>query len=546
MDKPQLPSAVVSRLRRLSLVWLIPIVALAAGAWMVYDNWSKQGPEIVLYMPTAEGIDAGKTAIKVLSVDIGKVTAVELDAASMRVRVLARLNASARDLLRADSQFWVVKPRIERGAVSGLSTLLSGAYIQLQPGKAQARRNEFTVLTEPPVTAPNVPGIRLTLTGRNVKALKVGDPVLFQNVDVGRVEKASFDPDQRQMNYLLFVQSPYDKLVTQNSRFWISSGIQLNLSADGIRLNTGSLESLMSGGVSFDVPNGQEPGERAVNMSGFVLYPDQSSAEERLYERRLSYVALFPDSVRGLKPGAPIEYRGVRVGTVGAVPWAVASLERQTTKGQGIPVQLFLEVGRLSSDAEGKPDAFWRNRVAELIRQGMVVKLKTGNLITGSLFVELDFTGKPQPLPSSIKGMPIIPAVGGSLAQIESKVVSLLDKLNALKLEDTIGDARASLQEIRSLATESRQLMGSLDSLAKQPEVTQLPAELQRSLTQLNTTLQSFDNRSQSYQELMQAISSLNQLMQEARPVVRTLNEQPSALLFDRSGSDTTPKGSPQ
>ncbi|WP_082752756.1 intermembrane transport protein PqiB [Janthinobacterium sp. B9-8] len=547
----ELPQAKIGWLRRVSLIWLVPLVALLVGAWMVYDTWRHQGPEIVLYMPNAEGIEVGKTTVKVLSVNVGKVIDVELDSVKNRVRVTARLDLEARDLLNVDSQFWMVKPRVDRSGISGLSTLLSGSFIQLNPGKSKNLQNEFIVLNEPPVTAADVPGLRLQLSGRSVKVLSVGDPILYQNFEVGRVEKAEFDPEQRQMNYRLFIQRPYDRLVTENSRFWVASGVQLALSADGIKLNAGSLESVLSGGVAFGVPENMPLGEQVKDQSAFTLFSDEASSLERQFERRLPYIALFSDSVRGLKPGAPVELRGLRIGTVGAVPYAIPKLENKTRKYHGIPVLIYLELGRLATGAENESDDYWRKVIATQVGSGMVLKLKNGNMLTGSLYVDVDFSGKPQAkVLDKYAGLPILPTGDGGLVQIENKVIALLDKLNGLKLEGVLEQGNKTLDETGKLAGDIRVLVKTLDDFVRQPQIQGLPDEVQRTLSKvqdtlntLNSTLGDYSGQSAAYGELNRTLESVNQVLQEARPVIRTLNEKPNVLLFDRKQEDVQPKG---
>ncbi|QBC45335.1 intermembrane transport protein PqiB [Iodobacter fluviatilis] len=550
-NENELPHAKIGWLRRVSLVWLVPLAALLVGAWMIFDTWRQQGPEVVLYLPNAEGIEVGKTTVKVLSVNVGKVSGVQLDVAEHRVRITAKLDVNARSLLNKDSQFWVVKPRVDRSGISGLSTLLSGSFIQLNPGKSSSMSNEFNMLSEPPITSLEVPGLRLSLSGRGVKVLRVGDPVLYQNFEVGRVEKADFDPSLREMNYRLFIQRPYDRLVTMNARFWVASGIQLALNSDGIKLNTGSMESMLSGGIAFGVPESMPLGEQVSDQTSFTLFADEASSLERQFERRLPYIAIFKESVRGLKPGAPVELRGLRIGTVGAVPYATPKLENKTRKNHGIPVLIYLELGRLAAGAEKESDDYWRKVIATQVRTGMVLKLRNGNLLTGALYVDVDFSGKSLQKPlESYANIAVLPTSDGGLAQIENKVIALLDKLNGLKIEGVLAQGNKTLDETGRLASDVRGLVKTLDDFAQQPQVQHLPAELQQTLSQLQvtlntlgSTLDNYSGQSPAYGELNRALGNLNQILQEVRPVIRTLNEKPNALLFDRTQEDLQPKG---
>lgn len=542
-DENQRPAR-IRPLRRLSMVWIVPIVAILAGLWMVYDTWSKLGPEITLKLANAEGIEPEKTTIKVLDVSIGKVSSVRLSPDNKSVRVTARLDAGTDSLLSADTRFWVVKPRIDKGGVTGLSTLLSGAYIQLQPGKSPQRKTEFQVLSSSPVTAPDVPGLRIRLSGQNVKVLSVADPVLYQGFQVGRVETASFDPATRQMHYQLFIERPYDRLVTDTSRFWVASGLQISATAEGLKIRTGSLATLVGGGVAFDVPPGRPLGGRVANLTPFTLYPDQDSIAEQYSGRHIDYLAFFDESVRGLTVGAPVEYRGLRIGTVQAIPYPVKNGPRRVLGEKRIPVLLRIEPDRIESFANLSRPNDWQEEIERAIGEGLNARLKTGNLLTGAVFVDLDFDAKSRGRHMSrVDGLPVLPTSSGGLAQIEAKVIALLDKLNALKLDTTLNNADQALTESSHAMTEIRRLTQRLDTLLAQPDTQQLPQDLRSTLQELQRTLGGVSPQSPAYQQLQQSLSTLNQLLQEMRPVVRTLDETPNALLFNRSSRDPEPKG---
>lgn len=543
-ENNSLPEAKTRPARQLSVVWIVPIVAILAGLWMVYDTLSKRGPEITLTMVNAEGIEADKTIIKVLDVNIGKITSVNLSPDNKSVVMKARLNAGTEGLLNQDTQLWVIKPRFDKGSVSGLSTLLSGVYIQLQPGKSSTHQDTFNVLLNPPVTALNVPGLRINLISRGVKALSVGDPVLYQDYPVGRVETVSFDVNRRAIVYRLFIDQPYTRLVTDNTRFWNSSGFQLKTGIDGLKFRTGPLESLISGGVSFDVPRGLPIGDQVKNMTTFSLYPDQDSINEYADERHINYVALFNDSVRGLAPGAPIEYRGLRVGTVAAVPYPLHNSMQRAFEQKAIPVLLRLELGRMEAYLGKQKDRDWQTEIAHAINQGLTARMKSGNLVTGAVFVDLDFDNKAKgQKATTIKSMPVMPTSSGGLAQIENKVTALLDKLNSLPLETTVQNANKVTADADKLMNELRQLTKQVQQIAGSPEAQRLPQNIQQTLNSMQNTLDGLSPQSPAYQELNRSIQNLNQLLREARPVVRTINEKPSSLVFDRSVKDEQPKG---
>lgn len=546
-NKPEnetLPEATTRPMRQLSVVWIVPIVALLAGLWMVYDTLSKRGPEITLTMANAEGIEADKTIIKVLDVNIGKITSVTLSPDNKSVILKARLNAGTDNLLRKDTQLWVIKPRFDKGSVSGLSTLLSGVYIQLQPGKANTHQSTFTVLANPPVTALNVPGLRINLISRGGQALSVGDPVLYQDYPVGRVETVHFDVNRRAVIYQLFIDQPYTRLVTDNTRFWNSSGFQFKTGVEGLKFRTSSLESLISGGVAFDIPKGLPLGEPVTNLATYSLYPDQDSINEFADERHINFIALFNDSVRGLAAGAPIEYRGLRVGTVAAVPYPLHLNTNNTFEQRAIPVLLRVETGRMEAYLGKRTDSEWHAQLNHAISQGLTARLKNGNLITGAVFVDLDFDPKAKGRQmQTIKGLPVMPTTSGGLAQIENKVSALLDKLNSLPLETTVQNANKATAEADKLIVELNKLTKQMQQIAGNPETQRIPLKLQQTMDSMQKTMDGLSPQSPAYQELQNSIENLNQLLREARPVIRTINEKPNSLIFDRSGKDQQPKG---
>ena len=540
MDEPMsnLPKARTQAIRQISIVWIVPIVALLVGLWMIYDTFSKRGPEITLSIENAEGIEADKTIIKVLNVTIGKVSSVSLDADNQRVIMKARLNAGTESLLREDTQFWVIKPRFDKGKVSGLSTLLSGAYIQLEPGKAAQNQSKFTVLANPPITAANVPGLRIKLTSSGVKALSIGDPVLFESFPVGRIESLEFDLARRAFIYSLFIEEAYAALVTENTRFWNSSGIEFKTGLSGLKLNTGSLESIISGGVAFDVRPGLTPGEPSKNQALFTLYPDKDSIIEYSNERHIEYLALFHSSVRGLAVGSPVEYRGLRVGSVVAVPYLIKESSHSLFEQKAIPILFKIEMGRIENFVGKYAENEWAREVNKGIGQGLTARLKSGNLVTGSVFIDIDFDKKiPSHKIASIDGLPVIPTSTGGFAQIENKVDVLLDKLNALPLNTALNNISATAENADQLIDSLKKLSVELEAVIGQPEVKQLPRELQQTLTSLRTTLDGLSPQSATHQEL-------NRLLRELRPVVRTLNEKPNALIFAPKIVDEEPKES--
>ncbi|GAA5175074.1 intermembrane transport protein PqiB [Modicisalibacter zincidurans] len=530
---------------RISPIWIVPLVAVLIGLWLVYDNASRRGPEITLEMPTAEGIEAGKTLIKTRNVEVGRVKNVRLSDDLSHTVVTARMSEDAERMLNAGSRFWVVKPRIGREGISGLNTVLSGAYIQLQPGQSDKPQYQFTVLDQPPVAPPGAKGIRINLVSKLGSSLRVGDPVTYQGFTVGRVEDASFDPQDREMRHRLFIESPYDVLITETTRFWSASGINVKLSSEGVNVQLESLETLVGGGVTFGIPEDIPPGAKAKPDSTYTLYANEEDALQGTYNRNLEYVLLVDDTVRGLSKGSPVEYRGVRVGTVVSVPWRFTAPQPETRQRFAIPVLIRIEPQRLTLDDQPVDLDEWEQRFKKLFEYGLRASLKAGNLLTGALFVDLNFNKElaGEYTPETFEKRTVFPTTSGGFAQIEQKVSNLLDKLNELqvepildKLDRTMATSQATLEEVRASAE-------SLKAMLEDPATRAIPGNVNESLKQLQRTLKGLSPDSPAYRELNATLQSIEKLVRQLQPLAETLSDNPNALIFDRSpGPDPVPR----
>lgn len=535
--------AKVSKQARLSPIWIVPVVALLIGLWLIYDNYTKAGKQITLSLTNAEGIEAGKTKIKVHSVDIGLVEQVTLSEDLTHIEVLARITPKAQPMLVKDTQLWVVKPRIGLEGISGLNTVISGAYIQLQPGKSLEETDQFTVLDQPPISLNGAKGVHVNLIGKVGNSLRVGDPVTYQGLRVGRVVSASFDPKQRQMQHELFIEHPYDVLVTDNTRFWTSVGIDVKLDAEGFKASVPTVESLIAGGVSFGHADDRPMGNPVRSEATFELFANEEAARQQTYDQYLEYVLLVNDTVRGLSKGAPVEFRGLRVGTVMNVPWKFNSPERKKDFRYAIPVLIHLEPGRLAENGMADLQE-WKTRVAQMLQGGLHATLKSGNLITGSVFVDLNMDGRAHQTyhRERFEGLPVMPTSATNLAQIEQKLSDLLDKLNGLKLEPVLSGLDKNLQQSEKTMQEIRGLSQQVNQLLSQPDLQQMPANINQTMQALRTTLKGLSPDAPAYQELTTTLQRLDKALRDIQPLARTLNEQPNAILFDRKpGNDPLP-----
>ncbi|QTF08125.1 intermembrane transport protein PqiB [Brenneria izadpanahii] len=542
-DKDKYAVADVETIKRWSPVWIVPIVTVLIGAWILFYHFSHLGPQVTLVTSSAEGIEAGKTTIKSRSVDVGIVESVELSSDLHRVEIKARLHDDMDRLLKEDSAFWVVKPQVGRSGISGLGTLLSGAYIELQPGSHEAEKREFTLLDTPPLASPDAKGIRITLDSEQAGQLNAGDPVLFRGYRVGSVEASEFDPKERKMRYQLFISAPYDSLVTTNVRFWKESGVSFDMSAQGMRVEMGSLATLFSGGVSFDVPSGWEPGNPAEAMAAYRLFDDQRSIQDSLYTEYKEYLMFFSDSIRGLQPGAPVEFRGIRLGTVAQVPFFTKDLKQNIDRDYRIPVLIRIEPDRFDKNLGSNFN--FEEHLEKSRPLGLRAALKTANILTGALYVDLDFYPKEKVNQKlmTVDGYPVLPTVGGGLSQIQQKLMSVLDKINELPLNPMVNEATQTLAESQATLREMQKTLASLNQITSSKAMQDLPQDMQKTLLELNRSMKGFQPGSPAYNKMVADMQRLDQVLRELQPVLRTLNEKSNALVFEASGSeDPQPK----
>lgn len=530
----------------LSAVWLVPLIALIAGGWLWIKEIRNRGPVVTLLMDSAEGIEVNNTVIKVLSIDVGRVTRIKLRDDQKGVEVTAQLNADVSGLIRSDTQFWVVKPRIDQSGVTGLGTLLSGSYIAFTPGKSDEAKDVFQVQDIPPVTAIGQSGLRLNLIGKNDRILNVNSPVLYENFMVGQVESAHFDPSDQSVHYTIFIQSPNDKLIHSASRFWLESGINIETTGSGIKLNSAPLPALLSGAISFDSPKTKNS-KNVKSEDSFTLYDSRSEVANLPDDRSLYYTAFFKQSVRGLTVGSPVEYKGLNVGVVSDVPYFDRNDSLHLFENGWIPVRIRIEPSRLEINADEQSKEHWKQQFQTALNKGLTATISSNNLLTGSKMIELNDqpSSSPKLRPHTVyAGDTVIATQGGGLDDLQVKLADLLDKFDKLPLDKTVAELNGSLAELKSTLKSANAALSSIDKLVGKPQTQNIPNELNQTLKELRTTLQGVSPQSPIYGDVQNTLQSLDKTLKDVQPVINTLKEKPNALIFNSSSKDPIPKGS--
>jgi paraquat-inducible protein B len=474
----EVADAVVVRRTRLSIVWLIPLVAALVGAFVAWRAYSERGPEITITFRSAEGLEAGKTKVKYKDVEVGLLEEVRLTPDLSGVECHVRMVNGFEEYLRADTRFWVMRARIAGGQVTGLGTLLSGDYIGVDPVREGKRTREFTGLEEPPVVTMQEPGRYYVLRSGSVGAIDVGSPVYFRRIAVGRVVSSQLGTSDDTVTTRIFVRAPYDQRVHESTRFWNASGIDMSVSASGLKLDTQSLVSILIGGIAFDTPE-HEGGEPAAAESEFALFENREAAEARQYTRRIAYQLHFDQSVRGLAAGSPVEFRGIVIGEVTDVR---LELDEQSGRFR-IPVRIEIEPERFTR--ERMDEQTRREFMDRLVAAGLRAQLKSGNLLTGQLVVGLDMFPKAKPAQMAWNGpLPEVPTIPTPIEEITANLTQLVDRLGKLPVEQIGAELNASLKELRGTLEQAERTLASANALIRPDSA--VTTELRRTLLELS------------------------------------------------------------
>ena len=534
----------VSTTRRISKVWFIPIVAILIGLWMVYQTTTNQGPLITINFETAEGMGIGTTKVKLRDVTVGEITELKLNSTFDGIEITARLNKGTDTLLKTDTAFWVVKPRIGKGGVSGLTTILAGAHIEMSAGVEDESRLDFVGLENPPVTPFGKPGLRITLDSDDQTGLDIGDPIIFRGIEVGRVEYQFFNIEERIVYYDAFIESPYDKLVTTNTRFWKLKGVEVKLSADGIKVNTGTLETMIGGGVTFGVPDNQPKGDIITQRAFFTIYDDKDEVLEEQFKHAQEFAMLFGHSIRGLRVGAPVEYKGVRIGTVKRTDIDYPEIENFLDQKTRIPVIIQIEPARLGMKDDENKITLVKESIERMIQEGLHGFMRSGSLLTGSKYIELNYVPSTQSKNQQFSGFQIIPTAASEIDGLVRKMDNILATIDKLSLDSLVNNASGAMFEMKKAMINFDKASAQVDSLLDTTESSELIANVNLTLRSFEKLAQDFSEGSTTHQELQNMILTMETMLKELTPVLSQLNHQPNSLIFSGKKSDELePKG---
>jgi paraquat-inducible protein B len=535
-------------------MWLIPLVAIAIGGWLAWDTLSKEGPTITLSFETAEGLQAGQSQLRFKDIVLGTVQSLDLTPDHSRVLVKIATTRQADPLLTDTTIFWVVKPRLFAGNLSGLSTLLSGAYVSMLPGETAGKpQRAFVGREDPPVLEANVPGHTFLLKASRLSSISIGSPIFYRDLDVGTVLGWDIATMAASVTIHAFVRAPYDTYVHDETRFWDASGFSLKLSGTGIDMQVESLRALLLGGIAFDTPDATVQTAASSEAHVFPLFKDREAADSASYTRQIPLVAYFSGSVQGLGPGSEVTVHGLRVGHVTDVRLgydlarhavvAPVHFEIQPERVIGIGNQIY------KTAAEG---------VDALVKQGLRATLQSASLITGQQMVVLDFIPNAPPATVTMEGTNfVLPTTdSGGFSGLQASATDLLSKLNTIpfdqigkNLDGILGgvntaangpEMRQTLTQLVAIVARVKDLADHLDSGAS-PALRQLPeiaTDLQKTLANANRLVQSLDTgyggNTQFSRDVGRLLVQLNEAVSSVRALADLLTRDPSALIKGR------------
>lgn len=540
IPKVEIPKVEIRTNRGISIIWLIPIIAALIGGWLTYTTLSERGPEVTIKFSSAEGLEAGATKLKYKEVEVGHVKEIALSKDLSQVVVIADMVKGAEAYLTENARFWIVRPRIGTTGVSGLGTLFSGVYIGLEPGAGDSKATEFVGLNAPPAIMNSEAGQRFTLKADKRGPLKIGSPVYFSDFRVGQITDLKLEVGNNEVRVEVFIEKPHNELVRENTRFWNSSGIEVSVNTDGVNMQISSLESLIAGGIAFDMPDAGA--DKAKRDTVFKLYNSHANIGAPTYTEKISYIMYFNNSVRGLDIGAPVEFRGVKVGTVRDI-----NLEFDSATGEPrIPILIDLEPERVpESEANSEAQRGFDKQKAQMAinqlveNKGFRGQLATGSLLTGKLFISLDFFPNSKTKKIQMVGdYPEFPTVPTTLDELKTSLTSFLADINKLPLSEISQNILDATEGLERLVNDPN-LKTTIHSANKtQLEINKFTADLNKKLMPLlskaDKTLGLLDDDSPLSVDLANTLKELSSAARSIRLTADYLKQNPNSLIYGK------------
>jgi paraquat-inducible protein B len=527
------PEAVVKVRKQFSIVWVVPLVALLIGGWLAFKAISEKGPTITITFETAEGLEAGKTKVKFKNVEVGQVESITLgEAGSGLVIVTAEMVHGAKEHLTENTRFWVERARIGAGGAAGLGTLFAGAYIGIDLGEPGGKpTHSFKGLEIAPVVTTGLPGSHFKLQAEKRGSLNVGSPIYYRQIQVGQVVAFEMVEDGNAVDFKIFVHAPYHEYVRKNTRFWNASGVGVDVSVDagGIQVKTESFVTILIGGIAFETPTDSGPSPAAKEGDAFRLYESRERTREKVHVVKRKWLLLFDGSVRGLTVGAPVEFKGIKVGEVIDVKLEF-DLEKLAFR---IPVIIEIEPDRMTFI--GKQTVSKRELNEVLVEKGLRAQLKMGSLLTGQLYVDYDLYPDAPPAKINWDGIyPQMPTIPTPMEEITRNISQIVKKLDEIPLVEIGNDLRDTMANLNKTTEHLQKLVQNLDANLA-PAATDTLKQAQTTLIKVDRLLNA---DSPTGHELKRALAELADAARNIAILVDYLERHPDSLVFGKEASN--------
>ncbi|MES2499085.1 MAG: MlaD family protein [Pseudomonadota bacterium] len=515
-----------------SLVWLIPIIAAIIGISLVIKVLIDSGPVITISFRTGEGLEAGKTKVKYKEVDIGEVQSITLSKDRSQVLATVQLSKDAESFIAADTRFWVVRPRLGASGVSGLGTLLSGAYIGADAGVSEETAKKFTGLEVQPTVTRDASGKQFKLHADDLGSLDVGSPIFYRRIKVGRVSAYDLDADGKGVTLRIFIDTPYDKFVGMNTRFWHASGLDIQVNSSGFKVNTQSLATVVLGGMAFQSID-DNPGTLSKENTMFLLAQNQNQAFQEPDGRSVTAVLHFNQSIRGLTPGATVDFRGVVLGEVKSVGIEYDPARREFD--MPVVIEIYpARLGRKYAKDQAQSPYTQQQRIQFMVSRGLRAQLRTGNLLTGQLYIALDFFPKAPKVTVQESGIIELPTLPNGLDELQTQISTIATKLSKVPFEEIGQDLQKSLATLNKTLTSAEKLAQTLNQDVA-PEVAAAMKDVRKTLDNADRTLSNADRTLSEdaplQQDLRQTLQELSRAAASMKVLTDYLEQHPEALV---------------
>lgn len=548
LPEDKLPEVLVREQRWPSPVWLIPLAALLIGIWLLFQAWYQRGPTITVQFANAEGIEPGKTEVRYKAVTVGKVKKLRLNDDLKYIDAVIELNKEIGRHLGSDANFWVVRPRVNRSGVSGLTTLFSGSYIGMDPGTNTDDQSFYTGDERPPVITPTEDGKRFFLLSDSLGSMDIGAPVFYKQLQVGEVIDYELLKDRDQVRLEIFIRDPYFQYVYANTRFWNASGVELNMNSAGAEFRMESLVSVLIGGIAFDTPKTVAAGNASKDGDSFMLYRDYADSQEKQFTEKLYYVMYFNGSLRGMKVDSAVEYQGIPVGKVENIGM---TLDKDSLEVR-VPVLVSIQPQHFDEKIT-KEDA--EAAMRKLVEKGMRAKLETVSFLTGQKVITLSMEKDVEPAQIKVtqfySEFPTTGAAFEDLPLLMTEIMASLDETLASinrvvgngKLDKTFDNLNLVLAEAGEAVKAAKETIRTVDKQTLPGitnDVNRITLELGKTLQKIQGSMAQVDRltaaNSPTQYQLQEMLEEVTAASRSLRSLTETLQRQPAALLRGKKG----------